>query len=182
MGSHNVQSEKHIGTEYVTDETTQNVIEDFFLLRGRIISNYAQVEFLAAHMLRLLLQKFQVDVSAIRPVAYKIDTRILELRRISELIPELLTYRIDLLQYLGNIETFADTRHFMAHGYVDVAKHPNGYLFRMQLYKFLKGKEPELHKRDFMLDDLRTRSDHLTIYTQTTIQFIRRIYLDLALE
>jgi hypothetical protein len=177
-----VRSEKHIGAEYVTDETIRHVIEEFFLLRGRIISNYAQVEFLAAHMLRLLLQKFPVDIKAIRPVAYKIDTRISELRRISDFISELLPYRIDLLQYLENIETFSDTRHFMAHGYVDVNKHPNGYLFRMQLYKFPKGKEPELHKREFMLDDLRTRSDHLTIYTQTTIQFIRRIYLDLALE
>ena len=90
-----------------TNQAHRDVIDEAIYLRGRIISAYAQVEFLLADFISKLEDRF----------AYRIELRIKGVRKIAE-IHGYEAYRHDLHRLSDELLVYDELRHFMAHGFM----------------------------------------------------------------
>jgi hypothetical protein len=91
----------------VPSELQKSLIEDATYLRGKILTSYAQVEFLLADLSVKLDLKFP----------YRIQDRIKAAKRISER-PSFETYKDELAAVCDQLLEYDEIRNLMAHGFL----------------------------------------------------------------
>ena len=84
------------------NQAHRDLIDEAIYLRGRIVSAYAQVEFLLADLVAKLEDRF----------AYLIDTRIKGVKKIAEM-PGYEVYKQELDRVCDELLVYDELRHFM---------------------------------------------------------------------
>jgi hypothetical protein len=145
--------------------------DEMFYLRGKIITGYAQVEFLLADLSVKLNVKFP----------FKIKDRIKAAKEIAER-PGYGKYRDELHEICDHLVDYDDLRHFMAHGLVTITTMAGAHSVEMRRYD-RKDKELFVQYHLFTdLDNLRNAALDIAAYSTRAVQLFRTVYLEQELE
>jgi hypothetical protein len=145
--------------------------DELFYLRGKIITGYAQVEFLLADISVKLNVKFP----------YLIKDRIKEAKKIVER-PGYEKYRDELFEICDRLVDYVDLRHFMAHGMVMITTMGPAHSLEMRRYE--RSGEGKF-KQFFLfsdLDKLRGNAADVGEYSSRAVRLFQKIYLEQQLE
>jgi hypothetical protein len=148
------------------------LIDEAIYLRGRIISAYAQVEFLLADFVAKLEDRF----------AYVVDARIKGVKRIAEM-PGYEVYKDDLTRVCDELLVYDDLRHFMAHGFMrmDVDRAGN---HRFEFLRYVREDHGKFQMMSAKTDIRRLRQavDDIGGYVKDVMNLFERIYREKKLE
>ena len=148
------------------------LVKEATYLRGRIISAYAQVEFLLADISVKLDLRFP----------YLIKDRIKAAKRISER-PGYESYREELNKVSDDLLQYDDIRNFMTHGFLMLTTDKkDNHVFSMRRYQREGEGNFSLVEIQTTIPRLRVAADHLTAYVQHAVTLFGRIYLEKKLE
>lgn len=148
-----------------------SLVDEATFLRGRIVTSYAQIEFLLGDISVKLSMKFP----------YFIDKRIKEVKRIAER-KGYEAYRDELDRMCGELLRYTDLRHFMVHGFMELETDSNhNHSFRLRRY-IHEGDGFRLVIATTTLENLRRAADDITGYVSHAVSLFRKIYLEQRLE
>jgi hypothetical protein len=158
----------------VTDPTElqKSLVTEATYLRGRILTSYAQIEFLLADLSVKLELKFP----------YLINDRIKAAKRIAER-PGYESYREVLHQVCDDLLQYDEIRNFMAHGFLMLTTDKKGnHEFDMRRYQ--RDGEGKFSLIEIRTDipRLRATAEHITQYVSNAVKLFSRIYLEKRLE
>ncbi|MGM5002926.1 hypothetical protein AB8A05_29655 [Tardiphaga sp. 538_B7_N1_4] len=153
-------------------EFQKSLVKEMTYVRGRILTSYAQVEFLLADIAVKLELKFP----------YLIDKRIKAVRRIAER-EGYESYKVELEQVCDDLLKYDDVRKFMAHGFVSLTTDPAGnHLYEMLMYERRGEGVFELMRAQTTLPRLQNAAEDITRYVSHVVKLFERIYLEKKLE
>jgi len=153
-------------------ELQKSLIEEATYLRGKILTSYAQVEFLLADLSVKLDLKFP----------YRIADRIKAAKRISER-PGFETYKDELAIVCDQLLEYDEIRNLMAHGFLMLVTDKLGnHRFDMRLYR--RESEGKFNRLDIETSIVRLRAtaDHIVEYVRRAVTLFSKIYLEQKLE
>ncbi|MGL9621446.1 hypothetical protein QRQ56_25860 [Bradyrhizobium sp. U531] len=154
------------------NELQKSLIEEATYLRGKILTSYAQVEF--------LLADFSVKLDLRFP--YRISDRIRAAKRICER-PGYEIYRDELAQICDNLLAYDEMRNLMAHGFLMLTTDKKGqHKFDMMLYQ--REGEGKFNRLDVEtnIERLRASADHIVEYVKRAVALFSKIYSEKKLE
>jgi hypothetical protein len=153
-------------------EQTVALVKELTHLRGRIITSYAQVEF--------LLADFSVKINVDFP--YRIKDRIKAAKKIVER-PEYASYREEMIKICDKLLEYDEARHLMAHGMVKLTADPQGnHDIEFRLYRQTRKETFELVEVHSSVARMRAAADEITAYVGSAVDLFRRIYKEMKLE
>lgn len=153
-------------------ELQKSLIEEATYLRGKILTSYAQVEF--------LLADFSVKLDLKFP--YRISDRIKAAKRICER-PGYEGYKDELSQVCDDLLAYDEMRNLMAHGFLMLTTDKKGnHKFDFMLYQ--REGEGKFNRLDVetTVERLRASADHIVEYVKRAVALFSRIYLEKKLE
>ena len=150
----------------------KSLVKEMTYIRGRIITSYAQVEFLLADIAVKLELKFP----------YPIDKRIKAVKRIAER-EGYQSYKAELEQVCNDLLIYNEIRTFMAHGFVTLTTDPAGnHLYELLMYERRGEGLFELMRARTTLQQLQDAAEDITRFVQNVVKLFERIYLEKKLE
>lgn len=153
-------------------EFQRALVEEATYLRGRILTSYAQVEFLLADISVKLDLKFP----------YLIKKRIKAVQRIAER-PQYDRYKAELSFVCDRLLEYDDLRNFMAHGFVKLTTDKaQRHQFEMRLYQRSESDAFELVTLKTTIEKLRESAEQIGRYVEESLSIFSRIYLEMKLE
>jgi hypothetical protein len=158
--------------EETTNQAHRDLVDEAIYLRGRIISAYAQVEFLLADFISKLEDRF----------AYRIESRIKGVRKIAEM-PGYEAYRHDLHRLSDELLVYDELRHFMAHGFMR-AEFDRAGNYRFELLRYARDGEGKYQLMQSTTDIFRLRNavEDIGSYVNDVMNLFERIYREKKLE
>jgi hypothetical protein len=162
-------------TEFGATEPTEwqkSLVNEAFYLRGRIVSSYAQVEFLLADISVKLDLRFP----------YLIDARIKAVRRIAERDGYQI-YKEELDRVCEELLQYDALRHFMAHGFLSLSTDSKGN-HQLEFLRYQRDGEGKftLLTAKTTIERLRQAADDIGQYVSHVIRLFERIYREKKLE
>jgi hypothetical protein len=157
-----------------TEPTEQQkaLVGEALYLRGRIVSSYAQVEFLLADISVKLDLRFP----------YLIDARIKAVRRITER-DGYQAYKEELDRACGELLQYDEIRHFMAHGFLILTTDSkDNHEFEFRRYQREGDGKFTLLTAKTTIERLRQAADDIGQYVSHVIRLFERIYREKKLE
>jgi len=137
--------------------------DEMFYLRGKIITGYAQVEFLLADISVKLNMNFP----------YLLKDRIKEAKKIVER-PGYEKYRAELFEICDRLVEYDDLRHFMAHGLVMITTMGPAHCLELRRYqRKAEGKFKQLFLYS-NLDNLRNDAAEVCAYSSRAVGLSER--------
>jgi hypothetical protein len=153
-------------------EFQKSLIEQVTYLRGRIITSYAQVEFLLADISVKLDLRFP----------YRISDRIKAAKRIGER-PGYQAYKEDIDRVCDELLIYAEMRNFLAHGFLMLTTDKtNNHEFQFRMYQRTEQGEFNLVLINTNTARLKLAAQNTDDYVQRAHALFRRIYLEKGLE
>jgi hypothetical protein len=153
-------------------ELQKSLISEATYLRGKILTSYAQVEFLLADLSVKLDLKFP----------YLIKDRIKAAKRISER-RGFEAYRDELAIVCDQLLEYDEIRNLMAHGFLMLTTDKKGgHKFDMRLYQREGEGAFNLLEIETNIVRLRAGADHIVEYVKRAVALFSRIYLEQKLE
>lgn len=150
----------------------KSLIEEATYLRGKILTSYAQVEFLLADLSVKLDLKFP----------YRIQDRIKAAKRISERLG-FEAYKDELATVCDQLLEYDEIRNLMAHGFLMLTTDKKGnHKFDMRLYQREGEGTFNLLEIETNIVRLRAGADHIVEYVKRAVALFSRIYLERKLE
>jgi hypothetical protein len=158
--------------EETQNQTHRDLIDEAIYLRGRIISSYAQVEFLLADFVAKLEDRF----------AYLIDSRIKGVKRIAEM-PGYEIYKDELAKVCDELLIYDDLRHYMAHGFMRMDVDNTGG-HRFEFLRYVREDQGKFQMMSAKTDICRLQQAVTDIgsYVRDVINLFERIYREKKLE
>jgi len=154
------------------NELQKSLIEEATYLRGKILTSYAQVEFLLADLSVKLDLKFP----------YRIQDRIKAAKRISERAG-FEPYKDELATVCDQLLEYDEIRNLMAHGFLMLTTDKKGnHKFDMRLYQREGAGTFNLLEIETNVVRLRAGADHIVEYVARAVALFGRIYLERNLE
>lgn len=145
--------------------------DEMFYLRGKIITGYAQVEFLLADLSVKLNVRFP----------FKIKDRIKAAKEIAER-PGYEKYRDELHDICDHLVDYDELRHFVAHGLVTITTMAGAHSLQMRRYD-RQDKEHFVQYQLFTdLDKLRNAAIDVAAYSSRAVRLFHTMYLEQGLE
>lgn len=153
-------------------ELQKSLVDEMTYLRGRILTSYAQVEFLLADISVKLELKFP----------YLINARIKAVSRIAER-EGYEAYKADLDRVCNELLQYDELRTYMAHGFLTLTTDKkDNHLFELLMYQRESAGAFRLMKAKTTVPQLRDAAEHITGYVQNVVKLFGRIYLEKNLE
>ena len=150
----------------------KGLVKEATYLRGRIITSYAQVEFLLA----------DISVKLDLRVPYLIKDRIKAAKKIADR-EGYEVYREELNQACDELLEYDNMRHFMAHGFISLVTDKAGqHLLEFLRYQREGDGQFVLMKATSTVQRLQQAADDITKYVQQTVKLFERIYKEKKLE
>lgn len=150
----------------------QSLIEEATYLRGKILTSYAQVEFLLADLSVKLDLRFP----------YRIQNRIKAAKTISER-PGFEDYKEELATVCDQLLEYDEIRNLMAHGFLMLTTDKKGnHKFDMRLYQRASKDAFNLLEIETSIPRLRAGAEHIGEYVTRAVALFGRIYLEQKLE
>jgi hypothetical protein len=150
----------------------KSLVDEAAYLRGRILTSYAQVEFLLADISVKLDLKFP----------YLIKDRIKAAMRIAER-EGFGDYKGDLAKVCDELLQYDELRNFMAHGFLQLTTDKNNnHRFEYRLYQRDGQGKFNLITIETDIRRLRFATGHITEYVSNAIAVFGRIYLEKRLQ
>jgi hypothetical protein len=154
------------------EDWQKSLIQEMTYIRGRIITSYAQVEFLLADIAVKLELKFP----------YPIDKRIKAVKRIAER-EGYEAYKAELEQVCDDLLIYNELRTFMAHGFVSLITDPAGnHLYELLMYERRGEGVFGLMRAQTTRPKLQDAAEDITKYVSAVVKLFERIYLEKKLE
>jgi hypothetical protein len=150
----------------------KKLMDDIIYLRGRILTSYAQVEFLLADISVKLDLKFPYLIAARLKAAKCIADR-----------EGFEVYRQELIEVCDGLADYDDIRKYMAHGWslLTVDKAGN-HIFELLMYERVAEGEFKLTKGAATREQLHAAAEDILNYSAKVVNLFRRIYKDKNLE
>jgi hypothetical protein len=149
------------------EDWQKSLVKEMTYIRGRIITSYAQVEFLLADIAVKLELKFP----------YPIDKRIKAVREGYE------AYKAELEQVCDDLLIYNELRTFMAHGFVSLITDPaSNHLYELLMYERRGEGVFGLMRAQTTLPKLQDAAEDITKYVSAVVKLFERIYLEKKLE
>jgi hypothetical protein len=153
-------------------ELQKSLVKEATYLRGKILTSYAQVEFLLADLSVKLDLKFP----------YRIDARVKAAKRISER-PGFEPYKDELGVVCDQLLEYDELRNMMAHGFLMLTTDKKGkHKFDMRLYQRKSADTFSLREIETDIARLRATAEHIVQYVTRAVRLFERIYLEQKLE
>jgi hypothetical protein len=160
------------------------LIRDAALLRGAIITSYAQVEFLLADF-AIRCRARAVYASVCPKFPYKLEDRIKATRRIIRTPGPFSVYADKVEALCAGLLQFEEMRHFMAHGFQIIRNNKSGtqHDLTYRLHRPV-GKHGEAEERFIVtdLDQLDHAAKAIGDYAQSFVLLWRTMYIEQGLE
>lgn len=153
-------------------EFQKDLVHSMYVLRGRIVSSYAQVEYLLADLSVKLEMKFK----------YAIKKRVNAARAIAER-PDFLPYKKELLAICADLDQYEEMRHMMAHGFLALTvDRAQNHRFEMRMYQ--SADEGGFNRLEIETTQVKLAyaAEHINQFAQRTVRLFERIYRELGLE
>jgi hypothetical protein len=148
------------------------LVEEATYLRGKILTGYAQVEFLLADLSVRLDLKFP----------YRVRDRIKAAKRLHERA-RFEKYQDDVSKVCDDLLRYEELRHFMAHGFLSLHTDPlDNHQFEMHLYQREDKDNFVLATATTTLPQLKSGADDISEYVTRAVGVFQRIYLEQKLE
>jgi len=148
------------------------LVDEATYLRGRIISSYAQLEFLLADLSVKLDLRFP----------YLIKDRIKAAKKIAER-PGYEVYKDELNKLCDDFLQYDETRNFMVHGFLMlITDKSNNHVFEMRRYQRSGDGKFERVEVETNISKMLAIADEITAHVQKAIRLLSRIYLEKRLE
>jgi hypothetical protein len=158
--------------EEAQNQAHRLLVDEAIYLRGRIISAYAQVEFLLADLVAKLEDRF----------AYLVDARIKGVKKIAEL-PGYEIYKDDLASLSDQLLSYDELRHYMAHGFtrMDVDSAGN---HQFEFLRYVREGEGKFQIVSAKTDIYRLRKavEDIGRYVSDVMNLFEHIYREKKLE
>lgn len=153
-------------------ELQKSLIEEATYLRGKILTSYAQVEFLLADLSVKLDLRFP----------YLVKDRIKAAKRICER-PGFEVYKHELAVVCDQLLDYDEMRNLMTHGFLMLTTDKKGHhKFDMRLYQRTGEGTFNLLEIETNIVRLRASADHIVEYVNRAVALFGRIYLEQKLE
>jgi hypothetical protein len=153
-------------------ELQKSLIEEATYLRGKILTSYAQVEFLLADLSVKLDLRFP----------YRIKDRIKAAKRICER-RGFEQYKNELTIVCDQLLEYDEMRNLMAHGFLMLVTDKKGnHKFDMQLYRRETGDTFNRQDIETNISRLRAGADHIVEYVRRAVSLFEKIYREKNLE
>ena len=150
----------------------KSLIEQVTYLRGRILTAYAQVEFLLADISVKLDLKFP----------YRIKDRITAAKRIGDR-PGFEAYKAELDRVCDELLIYDEMRNFMAHGFlILMTDKKDNHQFEFRMYERTKQGEFQLVLINTNTARMSSAVQLIDGYVQRAHEIFRRIYTEKGLE
>lgn len=159
--------------EELQNQAHRDLIDEAIYLRGRIVSAYAQVEFLLADLVAKLEDRF----------AYLIDTRIKGVKKIAEM-PGYEVYKQELDRVCDELLVYDELRHFMTYGFMRVDVAEQGARHRIEFLRYVREGEGKFKMMSAAtnIERLRQAVGDIGQYVSEVMKLFERIYRDKKLE
>jgi hypothetical protein len=153
-------------------EFQKALVEEATYLRGKILTGYAQVEFLLADLSVRLDLKFP----------YRVKDRIKAAKRLHER-PGFEKYQDGLAKVCDDLLKYEELRHFMAHGFLMLHTDKlDNHQFEIRLYQREDKDNFVLATAQTTLPQLKAGADDISEYVTRAVEVFKRIYLEQKLE
>lgn len=150
----------------------QKLMDDIIYLRGRILTSYAQVEFLLADFAVKLELKFP----------YRIADRLKAAKR-SAAKPGYEPYKQELEEICDRLLEFDDLRNYMAHGWAELTVDKLGkHVFQLLMYQRHGEGQFQLYRGSTTRETLHQAAEKIDAHTIRVLRLFRRIYFEKELE
>jgi hypothetical protein len=158
--------------EEIQNQAYRDLVDEAIYLRGRILSSYAQVEFLLADFVAKLEDRF----------AYLIDARIKSVKKIAEM-PGYEVYKDDLTGACDELLIYDDLRHFMTHGFMRMDVGKDGAQ-RFEFLRYVREGQGKFQMMRARTDIVRLRQavEDIGGYVHNVMNLFERIYREKNLE
>ena len=158
--------------EETDNKDHQVLIDEAIYLRGRLISSYAQAEFLFADFVEKLENRF----------SYLVDARVKRIKKIAETV-EYEAYRDDLFRVCDQFSEYDEMRHFMAHGFMRMDVDGAGN-HRFELLRYVRQGDGKYQMLSAKTDiyKLRDAAKDMGEYVTDVLNLFQRIYREKKLE
>ena len=158
------------------------VHEKAALVRGAIITSYAQVEaFLLDLVMRVRVRPDYAGVYDKFP--YRLEDRIKAVRKIMAHPGLLHAYRDDMEALVDGLLPFEEIRHMMAHGLQTITfQHPGEHTLTYRLYRPGKGGKIEAGVMVTDLAQLGNATLKIARYSNEVVELFYRIYTEQGIE
>jgi hypothetical protein len=161
-----------MGLYLAPSELQKSLIEEATYLRGKILTSYAQVEFLLADLSVKLDLRFP----------YLIKDRIKAAKRISER-PGYEVYKDELAVICDELLDYDEMRNLMTHGFLMLTTDKKGnHKFDMRIYQRAGEGKFNLIEIETNIVRLRAAAEHISQYVSRAVALFSRIYLEQRLE
>lgn len=150
----------------------KSLVKEMTYIRGRIITSYAQVEFLLADIAVKLELKFP----------YPVAQRIKAVKRIADRQGYEI-YKDDLEKACDELLRYNDLRTYMAHGFVTLTTDRKGkHIFELLMYERKGEGKFHLMRATTTLPQLQIAAEDITKYVSHVVKLFERIYSEKKLE
>lgn len=153
-------------------ELQKSLVDRCTYLRGRILTSYAQVEFLLADI------SVKLDLHFPYPVKERIKTA----KHIADR-PGFEVYRDELVEVCEKLLEFEELRRLMAHGFVTLTtdRHDN-HMFDFRLYQRNSKNNFQLLQVYLDISHMEYNAESIRLYVNRAVDLFSRIYLEKRLE
>lgn len=159
-------------TQIEPSEFQKSLVKEATYLRGKILTAYAQVEFLLADISVKLDLKFP----------YLIDKRIKAAKRLHERAG-FEQYKEELEKVCDELVAYDEMRHFMAHGYIALTTDKaDNHEFEMRMYRRTAKDEFEEIIIKTTIPHMKAAADDITEYVRRATGLFHKIYLEKRLQ
>jgi hypothetical protein len=153
-------------------ELHKSLINRAAYLRGKILTSYAQVEFLLADLSVKLDLRFP----------YLVRDRIKAAKRISER-PGYESYKLELTTACDQLLEYDELQNFMAHGFLILTTDKNdNHEFEFRLYQRESSEKFNLVTIKTNIPLMEMASGHISAYVSQAVGLFQRIYDEKGLE
>lgn len=159
----------------------KEIIKTAALLRGTIITSFAQVEFVLADF-AVKCERFPEYKLLIKKFPYRLEDRIKAVQALIAAPGPLAAYREEIQLLINRILKFEEMRHFLAHGCLIVKVSGEGHLLEYRMYRPVKGGRLELGFLETNVDQLSYAAKEIASYAQSIMLPFRKMYLEQKIE
>ncbi|KYH01706.1 hypothetical protein [Bradyrhizobium sp. DOA1] len=141
--------------------------------RGRIITSFAQCEFLLADLAEKVDGRF----------IYLLRDRVKAAKALTEKSGPFNQYAADLVPMAEKLLEWDDVRNFLVHGFVMLTTDKAmNHMFEYRRYNRVSKEEYELRQWFVSIEDLERAKDHINALAIVMVDTMKRIYVDQNLE
>lgn len=154
------------------------VVADAAMLRGAIVTSYAQVEHLLADIV-LRCQPMAEYSNLPQTFPYKLETRIARVRDIVGMAGPLQKYKSAFENVITELLKFEELRHFMAHGLLHIRTGDDGgHILIYRMHRQAKGSTIEEGTMVTNLPQLEDAARQVAHYALQAVSLFRDVYRD----